>query len=419
MSGVLSRLFSLGPRHERPMDYEQAKAQAADPNMATRRALAKRPDAQPEILYYLADDAAPEVRREIAANRATPVQADLILAGDGDGDVRGHVAAKIAKVAPDLTEDERDKVGSFVVDILETLARDQLPKVRRILSEELKDATNVPAKVVEMLARDDEVEVAGPVLENSPLLSDDLLIEIIDSKPVRGILGSIARRRDLGSDVSDAIVATDEEDAITALLSNSSAQIREEALDALVDRAPSVPAWHAPLVARPTLSSTAIVRLSAFVAESLLDRLRNRQDIDAETASVVSAAVRDRLEHDGPETAPEDDPEAAAERLHEEGRLTDDVIMSALERGERAFVTAALALRSGLSRTAVQKAISLESTKGITAISWKAGLTMAQAVQFQLRLGRIAPSKVLRPRDNGGFPLPTDEMDWQLEFFES
>ena len=347
------------------------------------------------------------------------MQADVSLAGDGDADVRCHVAAKIAKVAPDLSDDERDKVGSFVVEILETLARDQLPKVRRILSEELKDATNVPAGVVETLARDGEVDVAGPVLENSPLLSDDLLIEIIDSKPIRGALAAIARRKGLGSDVSDAIVATDEEDAITALLSNSSAQIREEALDALVDRAPSVPAWHAPLVARPALSSSSIVRLSTFVAESLLDRLRNRKDIDPETASVVSAAVRDRLKHDGSADTAEDDPEALAERLHEDGKLTDDTIMSALERGERAFVTAALALRSGLSRPAVQKAISLESSKGITAITWKAGLTMAQAVQFQLRLGRIAPSKVLRPRNNGGFPLATDEMDWQLEFFES
>ena len=419
MTGVLSRLFSLRPGSERKMDYEEAKTLAADASPKTRRSLAKRADVQPEILYYLAEDSAAEVRREIAANKATPVQADLILAGDGDDDVRCHVARKIAAVAPDLTEEEHDKVGSFVVDILQTLARDQLPKVRQILSEELKDATSVPAAVVEMLARDDDVDVAVPVLENSPLLGDDILIEVIDSKPVRGILGAIARRNDLGADVSDAIVATDEEDAITALLSNSSAQIREEALDALVDRAPSVPAWHAPLVARPALSSTAIIRLSAFVAESLLERLRDRKDIDADTASALSAAVRDRLEHDGSTAPPDDDPEALAERLHAEERLTNETVMSALERGERAFVTAALALRSGLSHAAVQKAISLESSKGITAIAWKAGLTMAHAVQLQLRLGRIAPSKVLRPRDGDTFPLAADEMDWQLEFFES
>lgn len=47
----------------------------------------------------------PEVRREIAANSTTPVQADLILASDTDDEVRCAVAGKIARLAPEMTDE--------------------------------------------------------------------------------------------------------------------------------------------------------------------------------------------------------------------------------------------------------------------------------------------------------------------------
>lgn len=423
MTGVLAKLFSLGKRQTALMDYEEAKRLAADANPRVRRKLAARDDVQPEILYFLAEDPEADVRREIAANGATPVQADLILAGDRDDDVRARVASKVAKLAPDLTEEERAKVGDFVVQILETLAQDQVPRVRQILSEELKDASNVPVSVIERLARDDVFEVAGPVLKGSSLLSDEFLIEIIESRPVRGVLDAIARRRGVGAGVSEAIVATDDEQVITALLSNSSAQIREETLDALVDQAPEVEDWHFPLVARPALSARAIGRLAGFVADSLLERLRRREDIDPETAEAVAVAVRDRLggagRHAKDESEPTEDMATKAKRFHAEGKLDAETIMKALTRGERDFVSMALALKADLTHETVQKAVSLQSAKGVTAIAWKAGLNMTQAVQLQLRLSRIAPSSVLKARNGEAFPLSSEEMTWQLEFFES
>lgn len=423
MTGVLAKLFSLGKRQTTLMDYEEAKRLAADVNPGVRRKLAARDDVQPEILYFLAEDSEADIRREIAANGATPVLADLILAGDRDDDVRARVASKVAKLAPDLTEEERAEVGDFVVQILETLAQDQVPRVRQILSEELKDASNVPVSVIERLARDDVFEVSGPVLKGSPLLSDAFLIEIVESRPVRGVLDAIARRRGISAGVSEAIVATEDERVITALLTNSSAQIREETLDALVDQAPEVENWHVPLVARPALSARAIGRLAGFVAESLLERLRRREDIDPETAKAVAAAVRDRLGKVGgdamDEGQPSEDMAALAKRLHAEDRLDEETIMKALARGERDFVSTALALKADLTHETVQKAVSLQSAKGVTAIAWKAGLNMMQAVQLQLRLSRIAPSSVLKARNGEAFPLSSEEMTWQLEFFES
>ena len=424
MSSVIGKLFG-GGAGAGSIDYDKAKQLAGGNSKRQRRKLAERTNIQPEILYYVAEDPEPEVRRAIAANRTTPPQADLILARDGDDQVRCDLAQKIARLAPELSPDEQNRVSEMVAEVLETLARDALPRVRRILAEELKDADNVPAAVVHRLARDEDAEVAAPVLEFSPLLNDDVLLEIIASRPVQGALNAISRRSGLGVEVADAIVGADEEEAIAALLSNPSAQIREETLDSLVDRAEGAVSWHAPLVRRPSLSRRAIKRLSEFVAETLIGELAARHDIDEETARTVGAAVRDRIRDSSASQQAADDggadkgatPEERARQLHSMGKLDEEAVLEALGRGDRTFVSAALGVLSALPPEVVQKIASMQSAKGVAALAWKAGLGMRTAVQLQLRLARIAPAKVLHPKNGVDFPLTTEEMTWQLEFF--
>ena len=417
MTDVLSRLFTLGRGDGRQMDYEEAKALAADKDGKVRRELARRADAQPEILYYLAEDGDEEVRRGIAANEATPVQADLLLSRDRDDNVRCRLAKKVAALAPTLSAEEQERVGDIVGQTLEVLAEDQLTRVRAILADELQGTDQVPAAVIKRLARDGEISVSGPVLENSPLLDDEMLLEIINSRQVQGALAAVSRRQGLDPALADAIVETDETDAITALLSNSSAQIREETLDALVERAERKENWHAPLVARPKLSSRAVRGLAGYVAGALLRELESRNDLDAETAGAVYDAISRRLTEDAEPGEPL--PEERAEAMHAKGRLDEGAVTKALGKGDRGFVIAALALASGLSRPAVQKVVSLASAKGIVAVVWRAGFSMGLAEQLQLRLGRIAPDTMMRAADGGAFPMSDEELDWQIEFFAS
>lgn len=80
---------------------------AASPDANVRGVLAQRHDTKPEILYYLASDADSQVRRHIAANQATPVQADVLLTDDKDDSVRGSLAEKIANLSAGLTPTSR------------------------------------------------------------------------------------------------------------------------------------------------------------------------------------------------------------------------------------------------------------------------------------------------------------------------
>lgn len=413
MSGLLQR--TLRRLRGRALDYETAKQLSASPDRAKRLTAARQTAEQPEILYYLAHDPAPEVRAAVAANDATPVQADLILAKDADEAVRCDLAAKIARVAPGLTAAEQDRLRQLTYQALEMLVRDNVPRVRRIIAETLKDVADAPPEIIGRLARDCEIAVSSPVLQFSPVLSETDLLDIIAHLPNEGALGAIARRRRVPGPVADAIGASGDLEAIRALLANKSAQIREETLDRLIERAPEVTAWHAPLVARPVLSAGAVLKLATFVAANLLDALGRRHDLDPATARQVGAVVMRRLaEEAGPGAG--DGGAERAQRLHAAGKLDDEAFGEAAVRGDRALIRAGLALRARLPAESVDKVLGAQSAKGIVALCWKAGLTMATAVRLQRQVCRLTGPAVLQARPDGGWPLSPEAMAWQVDF---
>jgi uncharacterized protein (DUF2336 family) len=410
-AGTLQRLTDRG----QPLDAGEAKALARHVDPQIRRALAGREDVKPELLYFLAADHAPEVRREIAGNQGSPRQADLVLARDIDPEVRCELARKIARLVPELPPEAHERVGEQTLEILELLARDQLPHVRSILSEELKHATRVPHHIVKRLAMDVERIVAAPIAEYSPLLSDDDLLEII-----RGgvVTDAVARRAQVSERIADAVVATSNLPAVAALLSNHSAQIREETLDAIIDQAGEAQVLHAPLVQRPDLSLRAIRRIASFVAASLVATLAERNELDADTQAELNRAVRERI--NAAPAAPEaDDAEARARAAHRAGMIDDDWIDEAVDAGELRLLRHGLGLKAGLPAETVSRILGARSAKAVVALAWKAGLAMRTAIRLQHRVARLPAQAVINARDGTDFPLSEEEMNWQIGYFAS
>lgn len=410
------------------VDYEASKRLAVSQDPLERRFVAGRPDTRPEILYFLATDQSTEVRREIARNNATPRQADLLLSTDPDEEVRSGLAAKIAALAPDLSPDKVGQLERMTLEIMETLARDHAVAVRQVLSETLQHSDQAPAHVVQQLARDLEMSVCGPVLRNSPVLTDEDLLHIIQGRPLDGQLVAIAERAGVSSAVTDAVVRTESEAAVAALLANHSAQIREETLDRIIDMAPRHEPWHGPLVRRPKLPPTAAARIAGFVTAQLLKVLESRTDLPAETRAAVAEAVQTRTGADrkpargGIESAddagpPKGRPSERAAAMHKAGKLDEDAVASALTQGDRAFVMAALGLKAGVPLATVEKIVAGQSPRAVTALCWKSGLSMRFARQVQLRLAQIPPSAVLNAKNGTDYPMTDAELAWQLEFF--
>ncbi len=189
MAQFFKRLFGR-PGLPRALTYEDARAVLESHERRSKEELAGRTDVEPEMLYYLAEHGSDGARRLVAANPSTPPEADRFLADDVDAEVRGELAHKIGRLLPDLLKSERDRVCELTLETLQRLATDQLPRVRAILSEEIKRLDCVPKSIIEALARDAEESVSAPILEYSPLLADNDLLEIIASaRPERAFGG--------------------------------------------------------------------------------------------------------------------------------------------------------------------------------------------------------------------------------------
>lgn len=416
---MLSRLFGRRPTRVEPLSYEESKELIQDANPEVRRAVARQTDIRPEVLYFLAEDTSPAVRREIAANPATPMHARVLLARDENDDVRLELARKIGRVLPHLTENQANRLREMAIETIGILAGDALPTVRAALAEEIKASPLVPHDLVLRLARDIETIVAAPILEYSPLLTEQDLLEIIAGGAASGHLTAIAKRRQVTAKVSDAVAITRDEQAVAALLANPSAQVREETLDALVEDSSHVDMWHAPLVTRPELSLRAMRKISQFVASSLLTILAERHDLPPEFAEDLRKSLRRRLEETEKMEAdqrPKTRADLVAE-LHAAGKLDDDMLCEAVDRNDREFALRALSLRSSYPYALVQKVFDARSTKGIMALAWKAGFKARTGMRLQLRIAGIPPKSLLNPRDGLHFPLSEQEMQWQLDYF--
>jgi uncharacterized protein (DUF2336 family) len=404
-----------------PADARRIAAEGDDDQ---RAALAAARDTAPELLYFLAADRAPTVRTAVATNRATPVQADQLLQSDADQRVRAALGRKLAEAAPRLAASTSDRLRRMAQETLNSLVVDTAEEVRAAIADAVKDLPDAPRELILKLARDIALPVAEPVLRFSPLLTEADLMALVAEPPAAGALTAIARRPHLAESLSDALVATGDADAITALLANGSARIREATLDQLIGQAATRTQWHRPLVRRPRLSPRAAAQLADIVADTMLRELTARTDLSTATREALAAAVQRRMgtaRNAAPPTATRaaepapEDALAEARAMALRGTLTEQVLLDAAGRAEVRRATALLAAAAGVGYALVERAGSLRSAKGLVSLCWKAGFSMQSAIAVQALIGRVPPGKTLMAGPGGGFPLAPDEMRWQID----
>ncbi|MFQ5766186.1 MAG: hypothetical protein ACE5GT_14795, partial [Rhodospirillales bacterium] len=71
----------------------------------------------------------------------------------------------------------------------------------------------------------------------------------------------------------------------------------------------------------------------------------------------------------------------------------------------------------GLDPGVVRRIFMEKSPEGIMALVWKSSMPAKMGAQIQQRMGRIAPSDVVMPTDDGKYPVADEELAWQIEFF--
>lgn len=402
------------PGPERPtIAYERAKALAASPDASTRADLALRPETPPELLYYLADDDDPLVRRAVAYRAETPVQAASRLARDSDTDVRVLLSRKLARVLPHLTGPEHAAIRDLAHHALTMLAADQVVRVRAALAGALRDVAVAPPALVAQLARDVARDVAEPILRGCVTLPDEELLAIIAAQPVPWVLEAIARRDHVSPPVADAVAASGDAVATASLLANPGAAISDGAMTRLVAK-PLAVFGRGGTAAKPLLPPSLLGKLAGIVEDSIRGELAG-QGFDKSDRQEVVEVTRRRLDW-ARDYVKREAPDAKAARLKAEGKLDENAVWDALSWGDKPFVREALALRGDLPADLVQRIIDTQSARAITALAWRAGLSMRCARLLQLKSG-LPPTKLLNARHGIDYPMTEAEMRWQLELF--
>ena len=376
---------------------------------ADRVRQAARHDCTPVALLELARDSEIIVRATVALNERCDAEVDKLLSLDGDERVRALLGSRIARLLPDIDGEERTAAASHLHATLTVLASDQALRVRAAIAEQIATLEAAPRELVLLLAHDSAAEISDRIVRLSPVLSDADLLAILVAPPASTTAGAIASRRKLSAAVADAVVRHADASTIRALLSNSSACIRESTLDALVGRAPNHIDWHAPLVRRPGLSLNAVRALSEFIASDLLRILAMRVDLDASKLDIVRQRLAAR-------TANADDSLVAkARQLKAAGLLTEAAMQEAAEHGDSRLLLALLAISSGVTLRTIDRILELRSAKALVSLVWRGGFSMAVAVAIQNQLSQFGPDTMITATETGDFPLSVGEMGWQIE----
>jgi uncharacterized protein (DUF2336 family) len=244
-------------------------------------------------------------------------------------------------------------------------------------------------------------------------------MEVIATAKASEALTAIAKRKFLSANVADAIVTSLDVPAVAALLANPDAKVRAEALDDIIARAEKIRSWHQPLVMRADLSQRAIRRIASFVGAALIEMLGQHHKIDSETRDYLNHQLRHRIETgEDAHRSEEEHATSEVEAARRKGKLDDGFVDAAAEAGKREVVTLALAALANVPPDTVRKILQFKSAKPITALVWKAKLSMRVAFRIQRFVMKLPASELLPARDGVRFPLNDDEMRWHLSYFD-
>lgn len=126
------------------------------------------------------------------------------------------------------------QVGVFD-DVISRLAEKIEMAARAELARRLAPVKNAPTQVVRTLARDEAIEVAGPVLSQSPRLTDEDLLACAGGSNQERLL-AISKRTLISEAVSDVLVTRGGREVVRSVVRNEGARLSNASYHALVNK---------------------------------------------------------------------------------------------------------------------------------------------------------------------------------------
>jgi uncharacterized protein (DUF2336 family) len=140
------------------------------------------------------------------------------------------------------------------------------------LSTSIAALSKAPPVLSRRLARHDDITIAGPVLKQSPVLSDNDLVELARSKGQLH-LEAIASRSHVSEKVSDVLIDRGNSEVLTTVARNFGARFSSRGYKTLLGKAESDAKIASALITRPDLSPEMFRKLIAQATATVQQRL--------------------------------------------------------------------------------------------------------------------------------------------------
>jgi uncharacterized protein (DUF2336 family) len=283
----------------------------------------------------------------------------------------------------DLSNDDRAAAEGAMIMLLD----DPSPLVRRALSEVFASSQRAPRVVVHALAAD-QADVALPLLERSPLLAEDDLVDLIATgQPEMQV--AIAGRVMLSLPLAAAIAEVGSAEACLTLLENSDADIALFSVDRIVERFGHLAPIRENLLAREELPMPTRQAVLSKLSQTLAGFVAARQWLGPEHAEYAAREACEKATVALAADTPYDEIGALVVHLRDSGQLTAGMVLRALLSGNIVLFEEALAELSGVSLDRVTGYIHDKNISGFRALYRKAGLPDAAYPAFREALAAM------------------------------
>jgi len=291
---------------------------------------------------------------------------------------RAEATAALARayLYSELSSDDRAATEGALIMSLD----DPSPLVRTALARALAFSEIAPLAVILGLAGD-QPEVAGWVLQHSPLLVDADLVDAAATGRTAAQL-AIANRADLAPAVAAALAEVGAAEACLVLIENPSAEIAPLSLDRIVERFGHLAAIREAMLARADLPAPTRQALVAKLSETLAGFVTAREWLEAERAERIAKDACEKATVTLAAVSPRGEVQPLIEHLRESGQLNAGLILRALLSGNVNLFEHALADLSGLPLARVSALVHDRRSSGLRALYERAGLPASTYAAF-------------------------------------
>jgi uncharacterized protein (DUF2336 family) len=245
-------------------------------------------------------------------------------------------------------------------DVLTRLAAEIEISARALLAVRLAPVENAPPRIIRALAFDQEIDVAGPVLEQSARLDDSALVENARHMGQAHLL-AISRRQALSELVTDVLVERGDQQVVLSAAENRGAKFSVSGFSVMVRRADGDDRLAASVGARPEIPPHLFNKLLAKASQAVRVKLEAAHPEAVREVRDAVAEVTERIRAEGP-AAPLDYAAARAyiDALQRRGQLDERKIEMISSIGRFEEIAVALAVKCRLPVEFIERALTQE-----------------------------------------------------------